>query len=116
MKFIATLNNGEIIEEGTGIASYVAGEDSCWRKLVTYNEQNGLKIVGLLIKDGTKTFKLPDNAGEYNYFRRYVGDVLGTGANSEHHVCIEATYKDVVLQLWIDINDTDRMWTLVKGR
>jgi hypothetical protein len=34
---------------------------------------------------------------------------MGQG-NVEHYICAEAIYEEYKLQIWIDLEDTNKMW------
>ena len=120
VKFVVGLSNGENLIEGEGILSIISGEDSPWWKLQTYLKENGLKITSMSLysktKVGNRHYHLPNETNKfdgeipigYNCFRRYSGDVLGTGQSYEHYTCMEAIYEDFKVQLYVSEKDPDK--------
>jgi hypothetical protein len=122
VKFVVGLSNGESLIEGEGILSFVKGEDSPWWKLQKHLKDNDLEIRSMSLycktKVGNRHYHLPNESNKfggeipigYNCFRRYSGDVLGTGGKYEHHCVAEAIYKDFKLQLYVSEIDPDKSW------
>jgi len=108
--------------EGKGKIEYVEGEDSSWRKLMSYVRENDITINSLGIWCGDRHFNLPSISPKfggsaplgYNYYRKYCGDVLGSGSDFEHYICVEAIYDDFTVQLWVDEVDTNKSWISIK--
>lgn len=117
-RFVCGLSNGEDLTEGKGILEITPGEDSPWWKLQSYIKENNLKITSFYITYGDRHFILPSISpkfgGEppidYNCFRRYSGDVLGTGDKYEHYIVAEAFYPDYKVQLWVDEKGVEKSW------
>mgnify|MGYP001182323046 FL=1 len=118
IKFVCGLSNGEDLVEGKGILSIVPGEDSPWWKLQKYIKENNLKITSFYLSYGDKHFVLPSVSPKfggqspigYNCYRRYEGDVLGSGQNYEHYAVAEAIYPDFKVQLWVDEKEGMKSW------
>lgn len=118
IKFVCGLSNGEDLVEGKGILSKVEGEDSPWWKLQEYIKENQLSINSFYLSLGDRHFVLPSIkpkfGGEspigYNCFRKYSGDVLGTGHDFEHYAVAEAIYEDYKVQLWVDEKEGEKSW------
>jgi hypothetical protein len=122
VKFVVGLSNGENLTEGEGILSIIPGEDSPWWKLQKHLKENGLKITSMSLYSktevGNRHYHLPNDTNKfdgevpigYNCFRRYSGDVLGTGQNYEHYTCMEAEYTDFKVQLYVSERDPDKVW------
>ena len=122
-KWLAGLSNGETLVEGKGKVAHVDGEDSPWHKLQSYLTENKLTIKSFGIWIGDRHFNLPSSkpkfGGEiplkYNCFRKFSADGLGGENNVEHYICAEAIYADYKVQLWIDEQDTNKMWFDIKN-
>lgn len=118
IKFVCGLSNGEDLVEGKGVLSIVPGEDSPWWKLQKYIKDNDLKITSFYLAYGDRHFVLPSISpkfgGEsplsYNCYRRYEGDVLGSGDNYEHYCVAEALYPTFKVQLWVDEREGMKSW------
>ena len=121
IRFICGLSNGEDLVEGKGILSLVPGGDSPWWKLQKYLKDNNLRITSFYRSHGDRHFVLPSSdpkfGGEvpisYNCFRRYGGDVLGSGDSWEHYCIAEAYYPRYKIQLIVDENDHNKSWVNV---
>lgn len=123
-KWVAGLSDGTTVVEGKGIAEEVKGELSPWLKLQEHLKKTGLKINSLNIRVGDKHYNLPSVKpkfeGEvpkgFNYFRRVSYDILtDEGKNVEHYICVEAIYDGYKAQLYVDENDTNKMWTNIQN-
>lgn len=120
VKFVVGLSNGENLIEGEGVLSIVKGEDSPWWKLQRYLKENDLKITSMSLYSktevGNRHYHLPNETNKfdgeipigYNCFRRYSGDVLGTGGSYEHYTCMEAIYPKFKVQLYVSEIDPDK--------
>ncbi len=131
IRFICGLSNGEDLVEGKGLLSSINGEDSPWWKLQKYLKDNNLRITSFYLSApsadglrGDRHFILPSSdpkfGGEiplsYNCFRRFGGDVLGSGDKWEHYAVAEAIYKDFKVQLWVDEKECEKSWVNVIRR
>lgn len=120
-RWVAGLSNGETVVEGKGIAERIEGQDSPWWKLQTYLEQNNLQITSLGIWINDRHYNLPSNkpkfGGEiplrYNFFRKVSVDYLTGSDDYEHYICVEAIYDTYKIQMYVDENDTNKMWISV---
>jgi hypothetical protein len=118
IRFICGLSNGEDLVEGKGLLSIVKGEDSPWWKLQKYVKDNNLKITSFYLAYKDRHFVLPSSdpkfGGEvplsYNCFRRFGGDVLGSGDKWEHYAVAEAIYEDFKVQLFVDEKECEKSW------
>ena len=118
IKFVCGLSNGEDLTEGKGILEIVSGQDSPWWKLQKYIQENNLKIMSFYLAYGDRHFVLPSVSPKfggqspigYNCYRRYEGDVLGSGQNYEHYAVAEAIYPDFKVQLWVDEKEGMKSW------
>ena len=118
IRFICGLSNGEDLVEGKGLLSIVKGEDSPWWKLQKYVKDNNLKITSFYLAYKDRHFVLPSSdpkfGGEvpifYNCFRRFGGDVLGSGDSWEHYCIAEAVYEDFKVQLFVDEKECEKSW------
>ena len=118
IRFICGLSNGEDLVEGKGLLSIVKGEDSPWWKLQKYVKDNNLKITSFYLAYKDRHFVLPSSdpkfGGEvplsYNCFRRFGGDVLGSGDKWEHYAVAEAIYEDFKVQLFVDEKECEKCW------
>ena len=121
IKFVCGLSNGEDLTEGKGILEIVSGQDSPWWKLQKYIKENNLKITSFYLSYGDKHFVLPSVSPKfggqspigYNCYRRYEGDVLGSGQNYEHYAVAEALYPTFKVQLWVDEKEGEKSWVNV---
>jgi len=52
----------------------------------------------------------------YNCYRRYEGDVLGSGQNYEHYAVAEAIYPDFKVQLWVDEKEGMKSWVNIVNK
>ena len=124
VKFICGLSNGESLIEGQDRLSYVAGEDSPWRKLQKYINDNELKITSLSLvcktELGNRHYNLPNAKPrffgyegripkDYRVFRRVYTEGA-TGGGYEHYTVAEAVYEDCRVQLWVSELDPDKSW------
>jgi len=125
LRWIAGLSNGETLIEGEGILSYVDGEDSPWWKLQSYLKEKNLTINSFYLSCGGRHFNLPSInpkfGGErpisYNCFRYVESNALSGKDKDEFYTCAEALYKNYRIQLWVNENDTSKMWVnLVEDR
>jgi hypothetical protein len=118
IRFICGLSNGDDLVEGKGLLSIVPGEDSPWWKLQKYVKDNNLKITSFYLAYKDRHFVLPSSdpkfGGEvplsYNCFRRFGGDVLGSGDKWEHYAVAEAIYEDFKVQLFVDEKECEKSW------
>ena len=122
IQFVCGLSNGETLVEGKGVLSKVEGEDSPWWKLQNYLKENNLTINSFNLWVGDRHYNLPsvnpkfggETPKAYNCFRKYASDGVSGVENVEHYICAEAIYEDFTVQLWIDEQDTNKMWCNIK--
>jgi hypothetical protein len=124
-----SLSNGETFYEGKGSYKLINGEKSPWLRLGDYMKEKDLKITSLgIFTDDNKNFHLPSNGNNpsfnifndslkpdyYNYFRATSSSICGNTNDSSNFIVIEAGWLDFILQLWVDENNTNNSWCLVK--
>lgn len=120
-KWVAGLSNGETIVEGVGVAEKKKGELSPFLKLQEYIKEKSLTIQSLNIWVGGKHFNIPSANYRFdsevpirhNFFRRFASDA--GGENVQHFACVEAIYPEYKLQLWVDENDTNKVWIAIRN-
>ena len=134
VKWKISLSNGETFHEGKGIFQEIVGELSPWQKLLGYMANGSFVITSLsLWTDDGRTFNLPsagknpkfvifnqsENPVGYRMFRAYGREAsIAQGqrmekAGEDLFTVAEASYRDCLLQLWVDENDTRNCWTVV---
>ncbi len=111
VKWAARLSNGESLVEGHGKVAVVPGEDSPWHKFRKYLKDNDLKITSFQLINGDRHYNLP-KAYDYNCFR-YVEMCLSS-KEEKHYICAQAIYGDCRLEVWVDLNDTNKVWFKLK--
>ena len=122
IQFVCGLSNGETLVEGKGVLSIVKGEDSPWWKLQSYLKEKNLTINSFNLWVGDRHYNLPsvnpkfkgESPKAYNCFRKYISDGISGVESVEHYICAEAIYEDFTVQLWIDEQDTNKMWCNIK--
>lgn len=134
VKWQVSLANGQTFFEGKGDFVEVPGELSPWQKLVRYQAANKTHITSLaLFTDDGHTYNLP-SAGKNPKFREFedlpkpidfevcrhlsrdvdmTGAVIGTVGWFTVAIAEYATYE---LQLWVDEQNTQNMWCLVRQK
>lgn len=121
VKFVCGLSNGETLVEGRGVLE-TNGENSSWWKLQDYIKERNLSIQSFGLWTGDRHYNLPSVSPKfrgqapisYNCFRRYSQSILMGQGNVEHYICAEAIYEGYKLQIWIDEQDTNKMWCNIK--
>lgn len=129
VKWKASLSDGTTYYEGKAPFECKENEKSPWQRLLDYLHDNpSIRITSLsLYTDDGRTFNLPSAGkrpkfGEFEYlekpigfrcFRKYGQDVEGN-SEASHFTVIEAQYPNYNLQLWVDENNIDNCWCLVK--
>lgn len=122
------LSDGSVCTEGISPFNFVKGNLSPWLKLIESLKKNNLHITSLSITDGQKTFNLPSagnnpkfaafyNAEKpigFNFHRAYGMD--NNGENKDVFALATAIYETYELQLWVDENNTNNSWVLVRER
>jgi len=107
IRWAVGLSNGESLVEGHGKVKRVAGELSPWHKLQKYMKENNLRIVSMSLVEGDRHYNLPQ-AKDYRCFKR--GEVYSSNRPSKNKICAQAIYDDFVFEVWIDLNDTNKVW------
>ena len=119
ISFVCTLSNGETYMEGKGLLSRIAGELSPWHKLQKYLSDNHLRITSMSLYSGNRHFNLPSSNPKFGgdvpigfrFFRRFEDlDALSGGGGYNHFSCVEATYPEFKVQLYVDERDLDKCW------
>jgi hypothetical protein len=122
IKFVVGLSNGESLVEGKGKLERIAGGLSPYHKMRKYLEDEGLEITSIGLWAGDIHHNLPSFAQKFNglkpkgfeFFRRYEeDDALAGGAVNIYSVA-EAHFELFKLQLWINENDLNKSWVVVK--
>ena len=124
-----SLSNGETFYEGKGKFEILEGVKSPWQRLKDYIQINELKITSLgIFTEDNKNFHLPSSGNNpnfhafinvfkpdyYNYFRTASSSMSGSEIESSSFIVIEAGWFSFILQLWVDENNTNNSWCLVK--
>jgi hypothetical protein len=130
-----SLSNGETFFEGKGKFKVIKGELSPWKRLLSYIEEKDLEIRSISLINGFgQTFNLPsvgsnpkfkqfdelEKPTSYNFFR-----VIGTDIKFKNmketsreiagwFTVISAEYPKYSLQIWVDEQNSNRSWTMVK--
>lgn len=134
VKWQVSLANGQTFFEGKGAFIEVPGELSPWQKLMRYQADNKTHITSLsLYTDDGRTFNLP-SAGknpkfsefetlpkpiDYEVCRHLSRDLDMTGAvisTAGWFTVAIAEYATHELQLWVDEQNTQNMWCLVREK
>lgn len=136
VKWKVSLSNGETLHEEKGEYISVKGELSPWQKLLAHLEETNARVTSLsLYTDDGQTFNLP-SAGKnpqfkmfntapipkaYKMFRQFGQDY--DGKHKLHFTVAEAMYElanntgavvaRLILQIWVDENNTRNTWSLV---
>lgn len=119
VKFVCGLSNGETLVEGRGVLEPTTENDkSSWWKLQDYIKERNLTIQSFGLWTGDRHYNLPSVNPKfkgqapisYNCFRRFGQNILMGQGNVEHYICAEAIYEGYKLQIWIDEQDTNKMW------
>lgn len=122
------LSNGFNFTEGKGQTfKEIPGEKSSWLKLQDYITENKLIITSIcLVTKDNRTFNLPsggnnpkfamfkelEKPSEFRFFRAFGGDLKGN--SMDYFAVIEAEYPKYKLQMWVDENNTNNCWVLIK--
>lgn len=144
VKFVCGLSNGETLVEGRGVLETKTsvntelehisdvfedtlpdrkGENSSWWKLQEYIKERNLTIRSFGLWTGDRHYNLPSVNPKfkgqapisYNCFRRFGQNILMGQGNVEHYICAEAIYEGYKLQIWIDEQDTNKMWCEIQN-
>jgi hypothetical protein len=126
-RFKIALSNGETIIEGVAPFEFIRGELSPVLKIKKYIKENNLKITSLSIIDGARTFNLHSASNNPKFkafyegerpiafdFYRYLGGGVGKVSEKNLFIVAEAIYPKYRLQIWIDQNNPNNSWSLVK--
>jgi len=132
VRWITSLSNGETLYEERGNFKTIDGELSPWLRLLSYLEDNDLKITSIALTYDERTrYNLPstsnspkfhafseaDKPVSFNFFRKYGGNVIDGSvdtATADHFTVIEALYEDgKTVQVWVD-EANGNSWTLSK--
>lgn len=128
VKFKVSLSNGETLYEGKGNFQRLAGLEAPYARLLSYISENNLNITSFaLYTDTGKVFNLPSLGNNpkfkefqeikkplsYNLFRK-LGKNIEANSTEDLLVCAEAYYSGIRLQLWVDDNNPDNSWVLIK--
>ncbi len=124
-----SLSNGETLYEHKGDYCVVEGELSPWNRLLQYLTDNSLTITSIsLYTDSGKSFNLPSMGKNpkfhafavapkplsYSFFNKMGQDALGgDDMQTDLFAVIEAKYEHTALQLWVDRNNTNNVWSLI---
>jgi hypothetical protein len=122
VKFVCGLSNGETLVEGRGVLES-NGENSSWWKLQEYIKERNLSIQSFGLWTGDRHYNLPSVNPKfkgqapvsYNCFRRFSQNILMGQGNVEHYICAEAIYEGYKLQIWIDLEDINKMWCEIQN-
>lgn len=118
VKFVCGLSNGETLVEGRGVLEPTENDKSSWWKLQDYIKERNLTIQSFGLWTGDRHYNLPSVNPKfkgqapvsYNCFRRFGQNILMGQGNVEHYICAEAIYEGYKLQIWIDLEDINKMW------
>lgn len=113
-RWVAGLSNGETLKENEG-KCYADQNLSSWARLQQYIKENNLAITSFGLWVGDRHFNLPSNKPKfggvaplsYDCHRTWEGNM---GEHGMEYIRAEAKYVGFTIQLFVDLNDTNKSW------
>jgi len=127
--FLVSLSNGETLYEGRGILAEIPGGKSAWALLTDYLISKKLEITSMsLSAPHGRRFNLPSAGNkpnfpwfkdierplDFNCFRAMTDSHRGGETQTFLYSVIEAIYPKYRLQMWVDDNNPDNCWSVVR--
>lgn len=123
-KWIATLDNGEVITENKGDFVEKQGGLSSWNQLKEYIKENNCKITSMRVYQGGNVYHLPSikprfesvAPNSYNIGRKIIQTISNANdgeRTTERYLFIEAIYSNFSLRLFVDEMGFRNSWTAI---